>query len=65
VATGVQFYPPSVEALAHGLDRALEIGRNPATSRRLKLNGMRSDVSWRGPAQRYAALYRTLAKTPE
>ena len=32
--------------------------RDPATMRRLKLNGMRADVSWRGPAQRYAALYR-------
>jgi starch synthase len=65
VATGVQFYPPSVEALTHALDRALEIGRDPALSRRLKLNGMRSDVSWRGPAQRYVALYRALAKAPE
>ena len=61
VATGVQFYPPSVEALTYALDRALEIGRDPATTRRLRLNGMRSDVSWRGPAKRYAALYRDLA----
>ena len=29
--------------------------------RRLRLNGMRADVSWRGPARRYAALYRSLA----
>ena len=65
VATGVQFYPPSVEALANALDRALAISRDPAMSRRLKLNGMRSDVSWRGPAQRYASLYRTLARTAE
>jgi starch synthase len=61
VATGVQFYPPSVDALAYALDRALEIGRDPAMTRRLRLNGMRSDVSWRGPAKRYAALYRDLA----
>jgi starch synthase len=61
VATGVQFYPPSVEALTFALDRALAIGRDPATTRRLRLNGMRSDVSWRGPAKRYAALYRDLA----
>ena len=33
VATGVQFYPPSVEALTYALDRALEIGRDPAMSR--------------------------------
>jgi starch synthase len=61
VATGVQFYPPSVDALTDALDRALEIGREPAVLRRLRLNGMRSDVSWRGPAKRYAALYRDLA----
>jgi starch synthase len=65
VATGVQFYPPAVEALAHAVDRAVEISRDPAISRRLRLNGMRADVSWRGPAQEYAALYRALAKPAE
>jgi starch synthase len=34
--------------------------------RRLRLNGMRADVSWRGPAKRYAALYRALvAESPK
>jgi starch synthase len=61
VATGVQFSPPSAGALAYALDRALEVARDPAVMRRLRLNGMRSDVSWRGPAKRYAALYRDLA----
>jgi starch synthase len=65
VATGVQFYPPSIDALTYALDRALEIGRDPAVTRRLRLNGMRSDVSWRGPAKRYAALYRDLAGPAE
>ena len=58
VATGVQFYPPAVESLTYALNRALDIARDPAVLRRLRLNGMRSDVSWRGPAKRYAALYR-------
>jgi starch synthase len=62
VATGVQFSPPSVDALTYALDRALEIGRDPVMLRRLRLNGMRADVSWRGPAQRYAALYRAIAR---
>jgi starch synthase len=61
VATGIQFYPPSVESLTYALGRALAIGRDPAALRRVRLNGMRSDVSWRGPAKRYAALYRDLA----
>jgi starch synthase len=62
VATGIQFSPISVEGLGYALDRALGIFRDPATLRRLRLNGMRADVSWRGPAQRYAALYRSIAR---
>ncbi len=62
VATGIQFSPLSVEALGHALDRALESYRDPATMRRMRLNGMRSDVSWRGPARRYAGLYRSIAR---
>ena len=60
VATGLQFYPPEVSELSHALERALAIYREPATMRRLRLNGMRADVSWRGPAKHYAALYRNL-----
>ena len=65
VATGVQFSPNSVEAMVYALDRALAIFRDPATIRRIRLNGMRADVSWRGPAQRYAALYRSIARSAE
>ena len=61
VATGFQFSPPSVDALTYALDRALEMMRDPAATRRLRLNGMRADVSWRAPARRYAALYRSIA----
>jgi starch synthase len=62
VATGVQFYPPSVASLTYALNRALDIAGDPAVTRRLRLNGMRSDVSWRGPAKRYAALYRDIVR---
>jgi starch synthase len=65
VATGVQFYPPSVESLTYALNRTLDIARDPAMLRRLRLNGMRSDVSWRGPAKRYAALYRGVVRPAE
>lgn len=61
VATGVQFYPPSVEALSNAFDRAFEIIRDPARTRRMRLNGMAADVSWRRPARQYAALYRSIA----
>jgi len=43
------------------LKRAFAIHGDPVTLRRLRLNGMRADVSWRGPAKRYASLYRDLA----
>jgi starch synthase len=65
VATGIQFYPPAVESLTNALNRALDIARDPAMLRRLRLNGMRSDVSWRGPAKRYAALYRDVIRSSE
>ena len=61
VATGIQFHPPSVPELEWAIQRAVKIHSDPATMRRLRLNGMRADVSWRGPAKRYARLYRTLS----
>ncbi len=62
VATGIQFSPPDAPALAYALERALALFRDVATMRRMRLNGMRADVSWRGPAKRYAAIYRALAR---
>jgi len=61
VATGVQFYPPDIGALDHAISRAFDLCRNPELMHRLRLNGMRADVSWRQPAKRYAALYAKLA----
>ena len=61
VATGIQFHPPSVPELEWAIQRAVKIHSDPATMRRLRLNGMRADVSWRGPAKLYARLYRTLS----
>jgi starch synthase len=61
VATGVQFYPPDIGALDHAISRAFDLYRDPELMRRLRLNGMRADVSWRQPAKRYATLYAKLA----
>ena len=63
VATGIQFEPPTVDALDHAVDRAFRLFHDSAASRRVRLNGMRSDVSWRRPAKRYADLYRAIART--
>ena len=62
VATGVQFSPPSTEALSAAIGRALELYRDPALMLQMRLNGMRADVSWRLPAKRYASLYRAIAR---
>jgi starch synthase len=64
VATGVQFYPPEIGALDHAITRAFELHADPQIMRRLRINGMRADVSWRAPARRYAALYAKLRKRP-
>jgi starch synthase len=61
VATGIQFWPLSAEALSNAVERALTVFRSAAMMRRMRLNGMRAKVSWRASAQRYAALYRSLA----
>jgi starch synthase len=58
VATGLQFFPPTREALDSALRQAERLFRDKATWRRLQINGMTTDVSWRHPAHHYAALYR-------
>ena len=63
VATGVQFYPPSVEALVLCARPGARDLPRPGDDRAASSStACASDVSWRGPAQRYAALYRALAK---
>jgi starch synthase len=58
VATGLQFSPPTPDALDIALRQAERLFRDKATWRRLQINGMNTDVSWRHPARHYAALYR-------
>jgi starch synthase len=60
VATGVQFGPTTVDALAGAIERAVALFHSSSTMRRMQLNAMRADVSWRAPAKRYAALYRSI-----
>ena len=59
--TGVQFSPVTREALAASLQRAGGLWRQPEVWRRLQVNAMQADVSWRGPAAAYAAVYREVA----
>ncbi len=58
VATGFQFSPPSAQALTIALRQAEAVFRDKETWRAMQINGMKTDVSWRHPARRYATLYR-------
>lgn len=60
VATGIQFWPATSEALGMTLDRLMDLWRDRPAWEKLQRNGMAADVSWRGPAQHYMALYRSL-----
>lgn len=57
---GVQFAPVTREMLEAAIQRTAALWREPQTWRRLQNNAMRTDVSWRRPAARYAALFRSL-----
>jgi starch synthase len=60
VATGVQFAPVNAGSLEMALRRTVALYREPSIWQTLQANGMAADVSWRGPARQYAALYRDL-----
>jgi len=57
----VQFAPVTADSLYDALSRAAALFADPPAFRRMQLNGMAADVSWRKPAQRYAKLFRDLA----
>jgi starch synthase len=61
IGTGFHFAPVTTEMLAASILRALSVWRQPELWRRLQRNAMLTDVSWRRPAARYAALYRELS----
>jgi len=50
----------TAEALAGSLRKANTTFHDKPTWRRLQRNGLATDVSWRGRAGEYAALYRDL-----
>ena len=58
VATGIVFAPVEPYALETAIDRTTALFADREAWTRLQTNGMRTDVSWRRPAKRYAQLYR-------
>ena len=62
VATGIQFASDDLPA---ALRRAAALFADKPAWHRLQRNAMLTDVSWRDPARRYAALFRSLARPNE
>ena len=61
-ATGVVFSPANTPGLRGALHRAALLWRDHRDWVRMQRAAMASDVSWAGPARKYAALYRDAVK---
>jgi starch synthase len=59
--TGVQFTPVTRAMLELAIGRALALWRDHALWRRIQAHAMATEVGWKRPAKRYAALFREIA----
>ena len=57
-ATGLHFLPVTHQTLKGAIRRTAVLWTDKDKWRRIQLNGMRTRVSWAGPAKEYAMLYR-------
>lgn len=57
VSNGVQFYPPTVEALADAVDKSFKLYADKKIWNQMVKSAMAQDVSWNGPADQYRQLY--------
>ena len=62
-ATGFAFSGDTLEDLLVCLRRALDMFGQPVAWRRMQRHAMRQDFGWRGPAEEYLDLYRTLTES--
>ena len=62
VATGVQFWPVSADALLDGLEHLVALHSNPKIWSQMIRNAMRQPVGWNVSAAEYAALYQEIGK---
>jgi starch synthase len=58
--TGVQFAPPTAEALGAAIRRTVALHGDGPLWRQVQHNAMAADVSWRRSAARYAVLFRAI-----
>ncbi|MEX0852405.1 MAG: glycogen synthase GlgA [Bauldia sp.] len=61
VATGIQFQPLDAAGLESAIMRTMTLYRERKVWTRIQRQGMKTDVSWRTSAARYAALFRGVA----
>ena len=59
-ATGVLFSGETAYDMAHAMDRALSLYRQPELWRAMQRNGMRADFSWRKAAPAYISAFQAL-----
>lgn len=62
VATGVQFFPVTANALANGITRLCDLYVQPKVWSSLQRNAMKQPVGWETSAQAYHAVYAELAE---
>jgi starch synthase len=60
VATGIQFVPPTREALADAIERAFTLYRQPQVWQTMQRRAMGHEVGWTAAAREYKSLYGTL-----
>ena len=60
VATGIQFYPVSAEALANALNKLCDLYDQADSWAKMQRNAMSQSVGWDQSAALYAALYKAL-----
>jgi starch synthase len=65
VATGFHFAPDNGDALFHAVTRISALHADEDAWTGLMRQGMKADLSWNRSAARYAALYRSLLRTPQ
>lgn len=62
-ATGVVFNDMDADALAWALGRTIDLYHHQPLWRAMVVRAMQQDFSWRGSAARYAAIYRSVARS--
>lgn len=60
VATGIQFYPVSAEALSNALNKLCDLYEQADSWAKMQRNAMSQSVGWDQSAALYAALYKSL-----